>query len=167
MTSTLGPMATTFGGADEHGVERAIEFGHVEFGLEAVDLAAVAIALYRDIDRPEAQLVGAPIEHLGGQQDHSRTCAEHRQAVAEHRLDLVEQPGGLQQPRHGRAFAARDHERVDAGEIARLANLSGRRTSGLEGALMGDERALQCEHTDEPIGPANGRHDYQPRSAYR
>ncbi len=76
-------------------------------------------------------------------------------------------PGGVQQPRHRRALAAGHDERVDAGEIAGLANLSGRRASGLEGALMGDERALQCQHTDEPIGPANRRHGYQPRSAYR
>ena len=76
-------------------------------------------------------------------------------------------PEVVQQPRHRRALAAGHDERVEAAEIARLANLSGRRAGALEGALMGNERALQCQHTDEPIGPAHCRHGYQPRSAYR
>ena len=101
---------------------------------------------------PKLQLIGPAVEHLGGEQDHSGARAEHRQAIAEQRLDVVEQPRRGQQPRHRRALAAGHHQRIDAVEITGLANLACCRAGGLEGSLMRDERALQCQHTDEPIG---------------
>ncbi len=148
-------------------MEWKVEVDDVDVGLEAVDLAAVAVALHRDVDGPEVALVGSAVEHLRRQQNHSRAGAEDRQAVAEHRLDVVVQSGCGQQPRHRRALAAGHDQRVEAGEVTRLAHLPSRRAGSCEGALMRSECALQCQHTDEPMGPAPVGHGYQPRSAYR
>ena len=56
---------------------------HEQLGLEAVELAAVAVAPHGDVDRAEAALVGASVEHLGGEQDHPGARAEHRHPVGE------------------------------------------------------------------------------------
>ena len=68
-------------GPDEHAVERLVEALDVEIGLEAVELAAVAVALDGDVEGTEAALVGAAVVDLRGQQDHPGARAEHRHAV--------------------------------------------------------------------------------------
>ena len=55
-----------------------VEAGDVEVGLEAVELAAVAVAAHGEVDGAEAALVGAAVEDLGGEQDHPGARAEHR-----------------------------------------------------------------------------------------
>ena len=72
-TSTAGPTDST-GAPDEHDVERCVEAGDVEVGLEAVQLAAVAVAPYGRRRPSEAALVRAAVDDLGGEQDHARTC---------------------------------------------------------------------------------------------
>ena len=103
-------------GPDEHGVERVVEPGDVEVGLEAVDLAAVAVAAHGDVDGAEAALVGPAVEDLGGQQDHPGAGAEHRHAVGE-ALGRAARTGPIvvEQLRHRRRLAAGHHQRVDAG----------------------------------------------------
>ena len=64
--------------ADEHCVERRVEPRHVEVGFEAVELASVSIPLDRHVDLIESDLIGAPIVHVGGAQDHPGARAEGR-----------------------------------------------------------------------------------------
>ena len=113
-TSTAGPTDLDPRRPDEHAVERLVEAVDVEVGLEAVELAAVAVAPDGDVEGAEAALVGPAVEHLGGQQDHPGARAEHRHAVGRPGLDLVEQPARRQQVGHRRALAAGHDERVDA-----------------------------------------------------
>ena len=76
-------MPTTFGARMNTAWNGRVESDDVEIGLEAVDLTAVAVALHRDVDRSEAELIGAAVDHLGGEQDHPGAGAQHRQAVTE------------------------------------------------------------------------------------
>ena len=61
----------------------SIEPVDVDVGLEAVELAAVAVAPHRDVDPVETALIGSPVEHIGGAQDHPGTRAEHGHAVVD------------------------------------------------------------------------------------
>ena len=99
--------------------KRVVEAGDVEVGLEAVELAAVAVAANREVDQVEPSLVGAAVEHVGGAQDHAGAGAEHRQPVDQATLQFVEEPAGGEQPRHRRALAAGQHDGIEAVEIGR------------------------------------------------
>ena len=128
---------------DEHAVERRVEAVDVEIGLEAVELAPVAVALDGDVEGAEAALVGSAVVDLGGQQDHPGARPEHRQAVGEPGLELVEQTARGEQRGHRRALAARHHERVEAGEVGGAADLWRVDAEVSERAAVGAERPLQ------------------------
>ena len=66
---------------DEDAVERLAEPGDGQVGLEAVELAAIAVASHGEVDRAEAALVGATVEDFGRQQDHPGTRPEHGEPV--------------------------------------------------------------------------------------
>jgi hypothetical protein len=91
--------------------------GDLEVGLEAVDLAAVGVAAHGHIDRAEAALVLATVEHVGGEQDHARAGAEHRHARREPRAQrYVEQARrAVEQLRHGGGLAAGHDPSIRAG----------------------------------------------------
>ncbi len=50
----------------------------VEVGLERVDLAPERVAAHVDVEHTEAALVVAPVEHVGGEQDHARAGSQSR-----------------------------------------------------------------------------------------
>src|SRR4051812_44994418 len=95
-------------------MERAVEVGYVEVRLEAVDLPAVPVALDRDIERSEAQLVIASVEHLRGKKEKAGARPEAGEAIADEAFDIVKYPGRHQHPEHRRAPAPGHDQRVDA-----------------------------------------------------
>ncbi|MEZ5297556.1 MAG: hypothetical protein R2697_15160 [Ilumatobacteraceae bacterium] len=106
MRVTLGArMKTPWNGAAS-GQDR-----HREVGLERVELAAVAVALHRDVDGAERPLVGAAVERLGGEQDHAGARAEDRHAVGDPLGKRFEQFARQQEARHRGRLAAGHGER--------------------------------------------------------
>ena len=56
--------ALHFRGADEHRMEWTFEADDHDVSLEAVDLAAISVATYGDVDHVEASLVRSPVDYL-------------------------------------------------------------------------------------------------------
>ena len=146
------PRRLDSGSPDEHAVKRRpVEPGDIEVGLEAVELAAVAVALHGDVEGAEVPLVGSPVVDLLGEQDQPGTRAEHRQTIGDARADLVEQAARREQIRHRRALATRHDEPVDAEQIPRLADVARRDVELSEPAPVGGEGPLQCEYADQHL----------------
>ena len=92
-TSTSGADPLDAGGPDEHGVERARR-GRRRRGRPRTSRPGGRSALRRTAMsmRAEAALVGPPVEHLGGQQDHARRrCRSTGRPSAERSAERVEQ----------------------------------------------------------------------------
>ena len=84
-----GPDLLDEGGPDEHRVHRAaLDPLDVEVGLEGLELAAEGVPAHRQVDCAEAELVGPPVEHAAGEQDHPGAGAECRNPVAKPRREL-------------------------------------------------------------------------------
>src|SRR6476661_1870865 len=58
--------------ADEDAAQRLVLAGELEVGLEARDLAAVAVAAHDEVDEAEQRLVRPAVERLAGDEDHPR-----------------------------------------------------------------------------------------------
>ncbi len=114
------------GGPDEHRRERATgEPVDVEVGFERVALAPEGVPAHREVDDPEAALVGAAVEHLGGAQDHSCAGAEHGEPLGHPLFEGPLQPRGVEQHRHRGRLPAGHDQGVDAGQVGGLADLDG------------------------------------------
>ena len=111
-------------GPDEHPVEGRRVLGDDEIGLEAVDLAAVAVAPHRDVELSEVLLVVAAIEDLVGEQDHPGARAEHRHPLLQSDGDRIVETRRIQQVGHRRRFTARHHEGVDCPQLFGCAYLT-------------------------------------------
>jgi len=140
-------------GADEHRMEWVGEAGDGQISLEAVELAAVAIASHRHVDQIESALIGSTIEHVSGAQDHAGTGAESGQAIDETTLEIVEEPAGGEQPGHRGALAAGQDDRVESLEVGGSPYERRRGTESFEALSMDVECPLQGEHTDREAGP--------------
>ncbi len=92
--------------ADEHSPHRLCVVAEVEIGLEAGELAAIAVALHVDVHEPEMRTV---------EQDHPRAGAEDRRGEAPDRLLEPVEP---HQAGDRRRLPARDHEPVEARRAA-------------------------------------------------
>ena len=122
--------------ADEHAAQRLAVVAQVEVGLEARELAAVAVALHIDVDQPE---VGAV------EQDHPRARAEDGRGELPDRLLEPVEP---HQARDRRRLAAGDHEPVEALELLGQAHLDHVRAEPAQHRRVLAEVALDCEDTD-------------------
>src|ERR1019366_2359024 len=135
--------------ADEDAGERvSAELGDVEGRLEALELGAVAVAAHGDVEGTEAGLVGAPIEHRGGEQDRAGARAEDGETVVEAGGQRGEQTGADEQLADGRGFAAGQDQRVEWVERRGGADLDGVDTERVEQLTMLAERTLERDHTD-------------------
>ncbi len=133
----------------------AVEGIDVEIGLEAVELASVAVAANGEVDQVEPALVRSAVEDVGGAQDHPGARAEHRQPVDQSPLEFVEQPAGGEQPRHRGALTAGQHDRVEPLEIGRRTHHRRGGTELHQSLAMGVEGALQREDADGQAGPGS------------
>ena len=80
MSTTFDLLADRFHprGSDEDCSYRLVtECRHGERFLEGVHLPTEGIASNGDIYAPEAMLIGPPVEHRRGEQDHAGTGAVH------------------------------------------------------------------------------------------
>src|SRR5207302_1441796 len=94
------------GGADEYRWAAAPDGWRFHLRLEAVDLAAVGVALHGHVDQAQRLLVRAPVHDPVRHQDHAGAGSEHRHALGAAGYDRLPQ-AGLHQPRHGGALTAR------------------------------------------------------------
>jgi hypothetical protein len=143
---------------------------HVRSALEAVDLAAVAVAAHRDVDGTEAALVGAAVEDVGGQQDHAGAGAEHGMPSSRRSASGSNRPLDVEQHRHRRALTAGQDEGVDPSRSAG-ADLTRAGAELSESSLVRGEGALQRQDADHGrhLGASGdvtgGTAGHQPRSA--
>ena len=141
--------------------------GGVEHRLEGLLLAAVAVAPHRHVERPEALLVGTPVEDRARQQDQPGTGPERRQAVAQPLGQRFEQTRGREQHGEGGRLAARQDHPGQAAQVRRAANRAARRPSSASAPRC--SRTSPCRASTPtvtaPGAPAPRAH--QPRSASR
>ena len=99
---------------------------------------------------PKLRWSGRPSSTSVAQQDHAGARAEHGQPVVEALGDRSNSPLVVEQLRHRRALAARQHERVDPVEVGRACAPDGVDDAELlRVAAVRGERALQGEHADD------------------
>ena len=122
--------------ADEDAPHRPAVVAEVEVGLEARELAAVAVPLHVDVDEPEMRTV---------EQDHPGARAEDGRGEPPDRLLEPVEP---HQPRDRGRLAARDHEPVKALELLGQAHLDHVRAERAQHRRVLAEVALNGENTD-------------------
>src|SRR5437588_1341798 len=120
--------------ADEDSVERFVLAGEPQVGLEARDLAAVRVPLYRQVDKTEMLTV----EH-----DHAGAGAKDRTVELADRLVESVEP---HQAHEGRRLAPRNDESVEAGALLRLAHLHGLHTEPTQRRRVLAKVALDGQH---------------------
>ena len=133
------------GGADEDHLERAAGEGGVGGEDGGVVLAAVGVALDRDVEYAEGGLVR--VAHFLGEEDAAGAGAEDGLRVNEGVEGVVE-AGAFEMLEEGGGLAAGDDEGVESVELAGLADESGDGSEGRETAGVDVERALQSEDAD-------------------
>ena len=152
--------------ADEDAVERlAAELRDVEIGLEAVELAAVAVAPNLEVE--DAEVRGLAIGQAIGEQDHAGAGAEQWRAGRAERDDRLAEPVGIDQAAHRRRLAAGQDERVEVDEVARQAHLDRLGADVADRGHVLAHGALQGEHADPGHAMGTHRSAYQPRMASR
>jgi len=133
-------------GADEDHLQRAAGQGGFCGHDGGVDLAAVGVALDDGIEHAEAAL--RRVQDFASQQDCAGAGAEDGLSAAELLQGFKEAVLG-EEFEHGGGLAAGQHEAIEAGELARLADLDGRGAGLGECFGMAGEVALNCEYADD------------------
>jgi hypothetical protein len=144
-------------GANEDHLERAA-LERCRDGEDAgVDLAAVGVALDRDVEGGEGFLCG--VFYILCEQDRARTSAEGWRGFNE-RLESVEEAIALEEFEKGGGLASRDDEAVDIGEFVRGADELRRYGESSERFGVGLKCPLQGEHTysKRSVGLRRGFH---------
>jgi hypothetical protein len=131
-------------GADEDHLERAALECCRDGEDAGVDLAAVGVALDRDVEGGEGFLCGA--FYVLCEQDRARTSAEGWRGFNEG-LESVEEAIALEEFEEGGGLASRDDEAVDIGEFVQSADQLRRYGESSERFGVGLECSLQGEHT--------------------
>src|SRR3954454_4029497 len=162
VAAVLDPRRT-----DEHGAHgRALDAGDVEVGFEGPDLAAECVA--------PAGVVGEP-EVLAVEHDHPGARTQHRRAGPHEVAQRLGEALAGDAERHRGRLPARDHEPVEALEVAGhayLADLGAEPAQHagvrLEVALEGedaDQRSCARLHPVVAVAGADRRGAHQPRFA--
>jgi hypothetical protein len=68
--------------SDEDRRDRVVHPCDFENGLERIDLTAIGVSTYLDIDRAKGDLVVTPVENPRGEENHASTCTEYGQTIA-------------------------------------------------------------------------------------
>src|SRR5262249_8847961 len=118
--------------------------------LERVALAAVGVALDRDVDQPERELFGAL--DLPRQEDEPRTRSEDRLASAVKLLERRHEAPAVHELEQGRGLTTGHDEPIDLVELDRLAHLDRFDPALLQRAGVEREVALEGEHADPQAG---------------
>src|SRR3989440_11762467 len=139
------------GGADEYRRAAAPDGRRFHLRLEAVDLAAVGVALHGHVDQAQRLLVRAPVHDPVRHQDHAGAGSEPRHALGAAGYDRLPQ-AGLHQPRHGGALTARKDQRVDPVHIGAQAHRPALDLAGAQRRHVLAETPLQGQDADKPAG---------------
>ena len=114
---------------DEHGVHgrRRPTAGHLQVGLEGVDLAPEGIAPHGDVDAPKLRWSARPSRISRPSRIMPAHVPKAGMPPARRPASGVEQAGRLEQHRHRRRLAARQDERVDVSSWAGARTATGQR----------------------------------------
>ena len=150
-TSTSGPACSTRGRADEDAAQRLVVAGEVEIGLEARDLAAVAVALHDDVDGRASADGG-----LAGEHDHARRRCRARAAA--NARSGSSSPYDVEQQADRRRLAARDStSAVEPSSSAGVRTSTASAPSRRSIADVLAEGALERQHADRADGDLTSR----------
>ena len=150
MSQRHGFKATVL--ADEDPMQRIRVAGELEIGLEARELASVAVAANDQVHAREQRLVRNPVGRRAGKKDHPGAGSEHRPVVGAKRL---QQPGQADElPDRGR-FAAGQDDAVGLGELTRDANFYDLGAQAAQHRRVLANVALDGEDPD-PRSPVHG-----------
>jgi hypothetical protein len=106
---------------------------------------------------PKQRWSGRPSSISSGEQDHPGAGAEHGHPVVRRDAIGVEQARRVEQPRHGGALAAGEHERVDTRRARRACGPDGSLAPSCSSMLLVcGERALEREDADRGAGAMGG-----------
>lgn len=128
-------------------------FAEVDICFKTVELPTVPISPNSHFNDVKATLIWAPVEHLRGAQDHSRTRAEHAHSGFEPILQRVVEPAGRKQHRHRRAFSTWQDDRIDRIEVCWRANQWGLDAECVQPLLMRGKCALQRQNSNNGLFP--------------
>src|SRR3990172_4396 len=135
--------------ADEDAAERALVAGERNVGLEAPDLAAVAVATHGEVDLAEERLARNPVHGLAREQDHPGARSEDR---PRERPDRVLEPVEPDEPPDRGGLAAGDDEAVEPFELLGLSHLDGVGAQPAERRDVLAEVPLDCQNADSHTG---------------
>ena len=138
-------------GPDEDRMDRPLaEDGHVEIGLERVELAAEGVPLHHDVQERQDRLLVA--DDRATEDDHPGAGPEDRRSRAGEVKDRLGEAPALDQPAHRRALAARQDQPLDLAQVARQAHLDPLDADGGERRHVLAKGALQRQHADPHRG---------------
>src|SRR5439155_8941877 len=121
------------GRADEDAGELGIgQTFDLEARLEAVHLAAVAVAPDFNVEQSESALALHRVRDLVGEHDHAGASGEHGQAMLDGAAQGLEQADALHEHRHRGALATWKHEPVEPFEVLASAHQPRSRAGFLE-----------------------------------
>jgi hypothetical protein len=134
------PVLGDPGGADEDRVHRAaVDAGDLEIGLKGVQLAAKRVSLGEHVQHTEMDAV---------KDDHAGAGSEHRHPALREFAQRPPEALALDPERHRGRLTAREHQRVESGQVSRHADLACAHPEAAEHALVRREAPLQRQDPD-------------------